>query len=98
MIDLKTGDDCIEFSIRVTPKSHRDKVVGPTEGVLRLAVRAAPVEGEANRAVVKTLSKALGVPKSSISITAGQSSRNKRIRITGLKAAELIKRLGIDRD
>jgi len=47
-------------------------------------VRGKPVEGKANESLVQFLSKALGVSKSSIEIVAGDKSRNKRLKISGI--------------
>jgi uncharacterized protein YggU (UPF0235/DUF167 family) len=52
-------------------------------------VTAAPEKGKANAAVVALLSETLGVPKSSIEIVRGDTSRNKTLRIRGLTASEL---------
>jgi uncharacterized protein YggU (UPF0235/DUF167 family) len=63
------------------------------EGALRLALMAPPVEGRANQACTDFLSKLLGVPRSSVTIAAGETSRNKLIRVSGLTAAEVRERL-----
>jgi len=53
------------------------------------------VEGKANRACVEFFANLLKVPRSSVTIAAGQSSRNKIIRVTGLSATEIEKRLNL---
>jgi len=49
--------------------------------VLRLRVAAVPDKGKANAAVIALLAKALGLPKSALSITAGDTARLKTLRI-----------------
>ncbi len=82
--------------ITVKPKSPRDAVERTPEGVV-VRVTAPPVEGAANTAVVKTLARALAVPKSRVEITAGATGRLKRVTVRGLSQEELdarIARLG----
>jgi uncharacterized protein YggU (UPF0235/DUF167 family) len=62
------------------------------DGVLKVYVCAAPVDGEANAAVVALVAKSLGVAKSSVAIVRGESSRDKLLRVD-LPAAELAARL-----
>ena len=72
--------------LRVTPNAGRDAIAGfetladGTE-VLRLRVAAVPDKGKANAAVIALLAKALGLPKSALSITAGDTARLKTLRI-----------------
>ena len=61
--------------------------------VLKVRVRARPVEGEANEALIRLLAKALGVPKSAVAIHRGGQSRTKILVIEGLSEPELKARL-----
>jgi len=76
-----------ELKIRVTPKSSRNRVE-PGDPV-KVFVTAAPADNEANKAVVETLAKALGVPKSRIEIVRGATGRSKTIEIQGVCETEL---------
>ncbi|MHB9025219.1 MAG: DUF167 domain-containing protein [Armatimonadota bacterium] len=78
--------------ITVKPKSPRNEVVRSHEGLL-VRVTALPVEGAANTAVIETLARALGVPKSRLAITAGASGRVKRVTVDGLSQEELDARI-----
>ena len=69
-----------EIAVRVTPKASRNRIV-EENGALRVYVTVAPEGGKANAAVIKLLAKALGVPKSSLVLIRGQSSREKLFRI-----------------
>ena len=80
--------------IRLTPRSSRDEVLGLEDGVYRVKVKAPPVEGRANKALIAFLSKVLRVPKSGIEIKAGERSREKTVLIEGLSEAEVGERLG----
>jgi uncharacterized protein len=90
--------DGLVLTVRLTPKGGRDEIDGVealSDGrpVLKARVRAAPEDGKANDALVKLLSKAAGVSRSAVSITAGQTSRVKTLAITG-DADELAAALG----
>ena len=56
-------------------------------------MRARPVEGEANAALIKLLAKALGVSKSALTLQRGDQSRTRRVLIEGLSEPELKARL-----
>ena len=78
----------ILLSVRVTPKGGRDGIdglAGLADGrmVLKVRVRAAPSEGEANAAVGKLVAKALGIAPRHVSLEAGATARVKTLRIAG---------------
>ena len=84
--------------IKLTPKSAKDAVEGwdvDQEGrpVLKVRVRAQPVEGEANDALVRLLAKILGVPRRNVNLARGSQSRLKMVEVTGLNDAEVRERL-----
>jgi uncharacterized protein len=73
--------------VRVSPKSAREGIDGVVETAqgpaLTVRVRAVAEKGEANRAVESVVAECLGVPKSSVAVTAGGKSRLKTILVTG---------------
>lgn len=76
----------------MTPNAGRDAIEGVetrADGsvVLRLRVKAVPDKGQANAAVTALLAKALGVPKSAVSLTSGETARLKTLAIAGDGAA-----------
>ena len=79
--------DAVEsrIRVRVQPNARSNEVLGFQEGVLRLRVSAPPREGRANRALIELLSEALKVPKSSVRILRGHTSREKLVAIDGLE-------------
>jgi hypothetical protein len=81
------------ISVRVYPNAARSGVVGFTDGVLQVRVTAPPVKGRANRELIALLSHILGIGKSRIEITKGQTARNKLIAIDGLTQEEVLNRL-----
>jgi uncharacterized protein (TIGR00251 family) len=91
MLTISEKDGSAVFSVRVKPGGKKDEVTGVHDGALKLSVTAPPVEGKANRAVMKLLSRILGVAPSRIDIVSGESSRTKRVRIEGLSAEDVKK-------
>ncbi|MEM9965977.1 MAG: DUF167 family protein [Asticcacaulis sp.] len=80
--------------VRLTPKAAQDRIDGwgvDEQGreFLKVRVRAAPIEGQANAALIAFLSKVLNVPKSRFDLVAGDVSRLKQIDIEGLDATAL---------
>ena len=78
--------------VRLTPKDGRDAVDGIdtlSDGrvVLKMRVRAAPTDGEANAALMSFLAKALDVARRTMTLAAGETARIKRIEIEGDGAA-----------
>ena len=71
------------LSLKVIPKASRNRVVGWVGDRLKIQVTAAPEKGKANAAVVEVLAKALGLPRSAVRITAGETSPLKTVEIDG---------------
>lgn len=69
-----------EITVRVTPKAARNAVTEAETG-LKISVTTVPEDGKANAAVIKLLAHALGVPKSSLTLTRGATSRDKTFRV-----------------
>ena len=84
MVEEKDGE--LLFRIYVQPKASKNQVVGrhsdPSKGdALKVKITAPPVDGAANAMCVKFFAKLLRVPKSSIAIVSGQTSRHKRVAV-----------------
>lgn len=84
--------------VKLTPGASADRIDGwdvDPEGrpVLKVRVRARPVEGEANAALILLLARALGLPRSAVTLTRGGQSRLKMIVVVGLDDADLRARL-----
>ena len=69
----------VQIAVRVIPRARRNAVEVQPTGAYRVYTTAAPADGDANAAVIKMLSKHLGVPKSTIKIIRGQTARDKVI-------------------
>jgi uncharacterized protein len=83
----------VTFSVKVHPRARKNAVTGEVGEALKLSLKAPPVEGRANEACIDFLADVLNVPRASVSIAAGQSSRNKVVRVAGLSVEQVRERL-----
>ncbi len=80
--------DGILLDVRVTPKSAATRLAGlhtAADGAVSLAVKvtAPPDKGKANAAVIALLARAIGQPKSALSLASGETGRRKTVHISG---------------
>jgi uncharacterized protein (TIGR00251 family) len=92
-LELKVAQGRVTFPVRVVPRASRTEMVGVTGGALRIRLSAPPVEGAANRALIRFLAKRLGVGRYQLEIIAGAKGRDKIIAVEGLTASEVARRL-----
>ena len=83
----------VTIAIRVHPRAKKNAITGEVGDALKVSLTAPPVEGKANEACIDFFARLLKVPRSSVSIAAGQSSRNKVIRVEALTAEDVQRRL-----
>jgi uncharacterized protein (TIGR00251 family) len=81
------------ISLHVQPNAAKNRVVGLHDGCLKLAVASPPVDGKANKAVLRFLSDLLGVSPRQLMITHGLQSRRKQIVVLALTQEEVRTRL-----
>jgi uncharacterized protein (TIGR00251 family) len=86
---VQREDGAITFEVRVAPRASRNRVVGVQDGSLKVALTAPPVDGAANEALRKLLSKTLGVSKSAVEIVRGERGRTKLLRVRGADESKL---------
>lgn len=82
------------LTVRLTPRAASEGVDGwdaddKGRPVLKVRVRAAPIEGKANAALIALMAKVLDVPRSRIRLVGGDTARTKTLEIEGLDAAQL---------
>jgi len=85
----------VTFAIRVHPRAKKNAITGEVGDKLKVSLTAPPSDGKANAACVDFFAKLLKVPRASVTIASGQMSRGKVIRIAGLSADKLKRRLGL---
>ena len=85
----------MSFAIRVHPRAKKNAITGELGDALKVSLTTPPIDGRANEACIEFFAKLLKVPRSSVTIASGQTSRNKLIRVAGLSADEVRKRIAV---
>ena len=75
--------------MRVVARASRSEVAGEFDGALRVRIAASPVEGAANRELIRLLARELKIPQSAIRIVSGLGSKSKSIRLSRVTADAL---------
>ncbi len=89
MIPVRDTHSGATFQVKVHPRARKNAITGEAGEALKLSLTAPPVEGRANEACIAFFAELLNVARSSVTIAAGESSRNKVIRVRGLSAAQV---------
>jgi uncharacterized protein (TIGR00251 family) len=85
--------DSVRITVRLQPRASRDEVLGwNEEGALRVRVKAPPVDGAANAALIVLLAKQLGVSKGKVTLITGATARNKIVEVEGVSRETLNER------
>jgi len=90
---IKETAEGVSLTVKVRPKSRQTRVDAVTSEFFRIAVRAAPQDGQANEACVELLAMALKVPKSAVKIAVGFQGRTKIVKVSGLTRQLVLERL-----
>ena len=88
-----------DLFVKLQPGAASDRIEGwdvdpDGRAVLKARVRARPVDGQANDALVKLIAAALGLPRARVALARGDRSRLKRLTVSGLEEGEMRRRLG----
>jgi uncharacterized protein (TIGR00251 family) len=94
MISIRDTASGVILAVKIHPRAKKNAITGEVGEALKVALTAPPVDGRANAACVEFFAKLLKVPRSSVTIASGQTSRNKVIRITGISAETVRTRIG----
>lgn len=91
-----------DLFVKLQPGASADRIEGweadpDGRAVLKVRVRARPVEGQANEALVKLIADALDLPRGQVTLARGDRSRLKRLTVPGLDEDEMKRRLGAGR-
>lgn len=89
MFSIHETDAGVSFAIRVHPRARKNAITGELGDALKVSLMTPPVDGRANGACINFFAKLLNVPRSSVTIASGLTSRNKVIRVAGVSAADL---------
>ncbi len=85
----------VTLSVRIQPRASKNGVSRMEDGSLKIRLTAPPVDGAANEALVRFLSDTLSISKSQVEIVSGHTSREKRLKISGMIEKDVIRLLNI---
>lgn len=92
---IRSDGDSTFVECRIHPNASKDSIEGIREDRLSVRLSAPPIEGKANKALIKFLSKNLHIAKSRIAISQGDKSRIKVLRLEGIGIDEVLSGLGL---
>jgi len=87
MIPVQESVKGITFAVKVHPRARKNAITGVVSDKLKLALTAPPVDGKANQSVIEFFAELFAIPRSSVTIASGETSRNKIVRIAGVSKA-----------
>ncbi len=93
MFAVQATSGGVTFAVKVHPRARKNAITGEHGNALKLSLTSPPVEGRANEACIEFFANLLKVSRSSVTIASGQTSRQKVIRVSGLSAEELRRRI-----
>jgi uncharacterized protein (TIGR00251 family) len=87
-------DGSLLLHIHVQPRASSTALVGLHGEALKVRLNCPPVDGKANRVLIAFLAQKLGLPKASVHLVRGKTSRSKQIRVSGIDATRVRTLLG----
>jgi uncharacterized protein (TIGR00251 family) len=92
-LDIREKDGICTFTVRLTPRSPKNKLTGVKEGKLHVRIKAPPVEGAANECAIQYLAELFDRPKVDVQIWKGLHSREKIFKIRGVSSYQILQSL-----
>ena len=84
---LEARGDAVLVDVFVVVRASRTRLVGVHDGRVKVQIAAPPVDGAANKELVRFFARALDVSRSAVKLLSGESSRRKRIEVSGVSVA-----------
>ena len=94
-LSIQEGDEGIVVVAKIVPGSSSTRICGLLDGMLKVKVAAPPEKGKANQCLLRFLAGELGLKKNAVSLISGKTSPIKKVRILGISAETLLKKLNL---
>ena len=94
-LSIQEGDEGIVVVAKIVPGSSSTRICGLLDGMLKIKVAAPPEKGKANQCLLRFLAGELGLKKNAVSLISGKTSPIKKVRILGISAETLLKKLNL---
>jgi uncharacterized protein (TIGR00251 family) len=93
LIPIQEASGSVTFAVKIHPRAKKNAITGELGDALKLSLTAPPLDGKGNDACIDFFAKFLKVPRASVTIASGQTSRRKIVRVTGLSAEGILNRI-----
>lgn len=91
---VEADPEGVRLTLHIQPRASRSELAGIHGEAIKVRIASPPVDGAANRELVRFLAELLGVTRSSVAVIAGLGARRKTVLVQGLTVAVAAKRLG----
>src|SRR6516162_6609996 len=95
---VRPAVDGVTLAVRAQPGAKKTAIVGVygegDSAQLKIAVKAPPIEGRANEALIAFLAETFGLPKKSIELVSGELSRSKVFLLKSVKVSDVLRLIG----
>jgi len=95
MFSIQDTPSGATFAVKVHPRARNNALTGEFENALKVSLTVPPAEGRANQACIEFFADLLKVPRSSVTIASGQSNRKKIVRVAGMSAEEIRRKMAM---
>ncbi len=92
---ISEGNQGVSLRILVRPRASKNSVKGIYGDYLKIDIKAPPVDGAANKELIKFLSKFFKIPKSDIEVKSGKGAKTKLLIFKGITPSKILTALGI---
>jgi uncharacterized protein (TIGR00251 family) len=89
LLYITEKDGKVILKVKVQPRASKNELAGILGDAVKLRITAPPVEGEANKSVIKFFARLFKIPQNQVQIISGDSSRNKIVELTGVNLKEV---------
>lgn len=86
--NTRKAKEYLIINVKVEPRSSKSGIVGPYGDAIKVKLTSPPVEGKANNELIEVLAKNLGIAKKNVEIISGKSSKNKIVKLFGIKSID----------
>lgn len=90
---IQEASNGVRFAVNVRPRSRENRLLVEADGTITIHVIAPPIEGKANRELVRWLAKRLRTKTSQVRIVAGVRSNTKIIEIANMNKVEVSRKI-----
>ena len=81
----------VVLTIHATPRASKSQIQGLHGDALKIRLQAPPVDGKANETLLEFLAEVLNVPRRQVTLLSGQTSRQKRVCVTGITLTQALR-------